>query len=382
MDRSEPHSTPDLIKDYEQTTQVIRLLTDTRFKLLAIVPVVTGFAVTLMTGAGADRGAQLAVGLLGALVTLGILLYDLRNSQLYDAAIHRAKRLEELLDFPVASNGRVSGGLYSERPSASEHLLLIFRIKHDRGLALVYSASLAAWCYLILDALAVVATVVVDRPRMLLPLLFTPAGQPVTSESPAFPTVPVIVFGVAALIGLLIYWHLRRLDDRRATPKPPVLLQVGEAIYTPSTELIQCTGRNLARSAKLPANQEAKILIGSSRVKSVSASVRSCKLTFLERLGGNQQPAATPIPLSALADDGSHFGYEKSCTLTVPQVVDRPILQLSVHFHGDAKAQPYQWLISSPTLTYWTEPEGWVPVSHFALMEQMDPGIQLIPLRR
>ena len=91
--------------DYEQTTQLMRTLTDIRFKLLAFVPV----------DRGRDRRARrpdepssvlLAVGLLGLAATLGILLYELRNAQIFDSLVERAAMLEQKLGL----------GLFNERP--------------------------------------------------------------------------------------------------------------------------------------------------------------------------------------------------------------------------------------------------------------------------
>src|SRR6266851_3625731 len=69
--------------DYEQTTEQIRMLTDIRFKLLAFVPTLTGVAVSLLTGGKVGTGTVLAVGILGFVVTLGIIIYELRNLLFY-----------------------------------------------------------------------------------------------------------------------------------------------------------------------------------------------------------------------------------------------------------------------------------------------------------
>ena len=83
--------------DYDQTTQVLRLLTDIRFKLIAFVPTIAAFSVGLF---GKPRPAVelLAIGLLGMTATLGILLYELRNSQIYAAAAKRPMGPELVLD--------------------------------------------------------------------------------------------------------------------------------------------------------------------------------------------------------------------------------------------------------------------------------------------
>jgi hypothetical protein len=111
--------------DYEQTTQLLRTLTDIRFKLIAFVPTFAGASVGFF---GRPRPAVelLAVGVLGLVATIGIFLYELRNSQLYATAARRARDLERQLQLS-------GGGLDT----------------HDRGLSLVYGAALAGWSYIV-----------------------------------------------------------------------------------------------------------------------------------------------------------------------------------------------------------------------------------------
>ena len=138
----------DLLRlDYDHTLDQLRTLTDVRFKLLALVPTVSGTAIGLLSR---PRSAAelLGVGLLGLCANLGILFYELRNTQLYDYASRRAKAVERELQLVPAFGGQGSGGLYSERPDRSIHVLGI-ELGHDRGLALVYGAALAGWSYLV-----------------------------------------------------------------------------------------------------------------------------------------------------------------------------------------------------------------------------------------
>lgn len=83
--------------DYEKTTDYIKLLTDIRFKLLAFTPVASGVSLAAITifSDGQTEGFLLPVGILGLMATLGIVIYDLRNTELYDAAIMRAGHIEE-----------------------------------------------------------------------------------------------------------------------------------------------------------------------------------------------------------------------------------------------------------------------------------------------
>ena len=114
--------------EYGETTALLRSLTDTRFKLLAFVPTIAGTAVALL-GRHARPAELLAVGTLGLAATVGVVLYELHNTQLYEYALGRAESLEAQLGL----------ALYRQRPAHA----------HDRPLALVYAAVLGAWAYVV-----------------------------------------------------------------------------------------------------------------------------------------------------------------------------------------------------------------------------------------
>jgi hypothetical protein len=139
----------DLLRlDYEQTTEVIRGLTEIRFRLLAFVPTIAGATVGLLSDP--SSAAQLVgVGLFGFVATTGILMYELRNTQLYDAALERARTLERKLLLPSPSAPDAIAGVFSERPRETVRLVGLVSVWHRRGLALVYAAALAGWGYLV-----------------------------------------------------------------------------------------------------------------------------------------------------------------------------------------------------------------------------------------
>jgi hypothetical protein len=134
--------------DYEQTTELVRTLTDIRFKLLTFVPTIAGATVGLLSNT-ASSAQLVGVGLLGFIATTGVLVYELRNSQLYDAAVHRAKILEDRLQLASVRSREGTGGPFTERPGGTVRLLGSVTVWHDRGLALVYAAALAGWAYLV-----------------------------------------------------------------------------------------------------------------------------------------------------------------------------------------------------------------------------------------
>jgi hypothetical protein len=162
--------------DYLSTVDVIKLLSDIRFRCLVFVTAVIAVADALLPGTG-DPGTRIALGFVGFLTTLGIAVYELRNSQLYEAAIHRAKILEGRLIAERTSKQSDKAGLFSERPpyvegkywkreldqagrnkalednNAQLMSFWLVAVKHDRGLALIYGAVLGGWVYLIADGL-------------------------------------------------------------------------------------------------------------------------------------------------------------------------------------------------------------------------------------
>jgi hypothetical protein len=156
----EPDKRELLRLDYAQTAELVRTLTDVRFKLLAFVPTIAGATVGLLSSA-ASAAQLVGVGLLGFSATAGILMYELRNTQLYDAAVHRAKVLEDRLDFASVRSEAGTGGPFTERPTRSVKVFGSITAWHDRALALVYGAAIAGWAYLV--AWGLLAVVEVDR---------------------------------------------------------------------------------------------------------------------------------------------------------------------------------------------------------------------------
>jgi hypothetical protein len=166
--------------DYAQSIAVWNQLVEVRFKLLALVPVVTGLGVGLLGNVGNVGSFRVTlVAFLGLVTVLALMAYDLRNSMLHDVVVHRLKKLEAAdLKFKrrarrfdrlpekeredarkrgvdvdrtwplVLDDDYVMGGVFAERP-ASVATFLGFRIQHDSALALAYLASAGAWTVLV-----------------------------------------------------------------------------------------------------------------------------------------------------------------------------------------------------------------------------------------
>ena len=145
--------------EYERVNENIRAFLDVRFKLLAFLPVFGGVALFLLSslglaesnGSGSASPAVVSfVSLLAFMATLGIVLYDQRNSELYNALVHRAKYLESLgacPPSPGALRKTSVGGQFNERPLPQKVFLGVARARHDTGLAFVYGPILGAWIF-------------------------------------------------------------------------------------------------------------------------------------------------------------------------------------------------------------------------------------------
>lgn len=133
--------------DYEQTTGQISGLTDVRFKLLGIVPTVAAAAVGI-AGAHPSTGGLIGLGLLGLVSTVGILIYELRNTETLAAALYHARDVARLLGLRGPDGRNDPGGVI--RPSGHPHRLFgTMTVGQDQALGLVYGAALGGWSYLL-----------------------------------------------------------------------------------------------------------------------------------------------------------------------------------------------------------------------------------------
>ncbi len=201
--------------DYETTVQQFTTLADIRFKLLAFVPTVTGAAFGILKNSP-NNPATAAIGVFGFLVTLGIIFYEIRNTQFYDGAVHRAKALEARLKLPICAAGFTVGGFFSERSKGKLRLFGLVKIWHDMGLAIVYGSTLAAWTLLVLHA--VLASKTGERFFAML------TGQ-----------LDIVSAVVAGVIGFVFGWQMIRLSKM---DKPAPVLEDIAALE----DLTRCMG--------------------------------------------------------------------------------------------------------------------------------------------
>jgi hypothetical protein len=122
---------------YSEVANTWRALMDVRFKLLALVPFVSvGVLVVLLPGTGSKERLHglpgRSIAAVGFVVTLGLLIYELRNSELYDDLISRGRRIEAELG--------IHTGMFRGRPNAKHRF-----INHSTAIFLIYAAALAGW---------------------------------------------------------------------------------------------------------------------------------------------------------------------------------------------------------------------------------------------
>jgi hypothetical protein len=124
--------------EYEYASRLLGSLTEIRFKLLALVPSLSG-AVVALVSPGRSGVELLAIGGLGLVATSGVLAYELRNGELRRQAAVRVNRLEAQL-FP---HGPLVGA-----PGRRPKVFGVFPASHRLGVGLVYGAALGGWVYL------------------------------------------------------------------------------------------------------------------------------------------------------------------------------------------------------------------------------------------
>lgn len=149
MDDSKGHKLKDdskdhILKVYEQLCNSYRAIDDFRTKLLALLPLATGGGIFLLVGdqtrTKAIEAFLPAIGLFGALVTLGLFLFELHGIKKCTHLIEAGKKLEENLGIAKEE------GQFRERP-----LGIFGFINEPFAAGIIYPAVLAAWVFLAKD---------------------------------------------------------------------------------------------------------------------------------------------------------------------------------------------------------------------------------------
>ena len=122
-----------------------RLATDVRFKLLALVPVVSAAILISLLGRpnDADTGlgpvTQTVIVLFGFIVTVALWIYDRRNNELYNDLVSRGRKIEQELG--------IDTGIFLGRLHPSTRVIpgIAILVGHSLGTSLIYGAAMAAW---------------------------------------------------------------------------------------------------------------------------------------------------------------------------------------------------------------------------------------------
>ncbi len=111
-------------------------LVDIRFKLLGLVPGVT-ILLLIELSKQTQQAFKIFGGILGLIFTLAIFIYEIRNTQLHDDLISRAKKIESELG--------IETGQFLGRKKNSPYF-----VKHDVALCIIYIVSIVSWLVFIL----------------------------------------------------------------------------------------------------------------------------------------------------------------------------------------------------------------------------------------
>jgi hypothetical protein len=140
---------------YDQVCANIRATDENSFKLLSLVPLVSGGGITLLLSTNTSftrLPLVVFVGLFGAVVTFGLFRWELRNIQTCSRLIRVGASLERK-GFELPSTGQFSGREYEPAPLlyAGRFRVPAF-LRHEIGKReaerIIYSAAIVAWLLL------------------------------------------------------------------------------------------------------------------------------------------------------------------------------------------------------------------------------------------
>jgi hypothetical protein len=126
-----------LLAVYDQVGASWRMLTDVRFKLMALLPPIAAVALIAVVAQagpfeGLNKWVRVGLAAFGLLATVGLWVYDQRNDELYDDLISRGRRLEFELG--------VHTGVFLGRPGSQRR-----GVNHGMATRIVYGVVMSAW---------------------------------------------------------------------------------------------------------------------------------------------------------------------------------------------------------------------------------------------
>jgi hypothetical protein len=140
-----PIATPEnkevLLSLYGEICNSWRMLTDVRFKLLGLVPTVSAAVlISLLSRSKENEGlstrSRIAISIFGLLITIGIGMYDQRNTKLYIDLVRRGHRIEEELGIDTGQfRGRINPIPIWEN--------------HRHATTLIYAVAVGGWLFVL-----------------------------------------------------------------------------------------------------------------------------------------------------------------------------------------------------------------------------------------
>lgn len=137
----EPEHKEILLSLYGEICNSWRMLTDVRFKLLGLVPTVSAAVlISLLSRNKPDEGlsplSRIAISVFGLLITVGIWMYDQRNTKLYIDLVRRGHRIEEELGIDTGQfRGRIS-------PTPDW-------VNHRNATSIIYTVAVGGWLFVL-----------------------------------------------------------------------------------------------------------------------------------------------------------------------------------------------------------------------------------------
>jgi hypothetical protein len=129
-----------LLAEYGEVCSNFRELTEIRFKLLAFLPFAAAASAVLAGTSAEDisAGQGFPLFLFGFAVTVGLVSYNKRNDQLYNALVGRAARIERELE--------LADGAFANRQQA---WLRIggWQVAHGISIRWIYASTIALWLF-------------------------------------------------------------------------------------------------------------------------------------------------------------------------------------------------------------------------------------------
>jgi Putative peptidoglycan binding domain len=133
-----------LLALYGEVCNDFRMLTDVRFKLLGLVPTISIAVLISLLSQKPDEKlspcSQMGISIFGLLITIGIAIYNKRNTELYKDLVLKGLRIEEELGIDtVQFRGRI-------KPVSSW-------VNHDISMKIIYHTAIVGWIIVMMAAI-------------------------------------------------------------------------------------------------------------------------------------------------------------------------------------------------------------------------------------